>query len=102
MRPLRPGSPRPEIIVDDAALRLRDPATGSYVGMPGPFGRERVVMALATNGTGPVWIDPHRVVGDDGGVYLADPTGVLVGLPGVWVARMLDARWVEDTRRLGG
>lgn len=94
-------SARPEIIVDDRGVRLRD-RDGNYVGMPGPFGRERVIAALRTNKTrGPVALAaPELLVG--GGCYLGDPDGNLIGIPGVWVHRMLDARWVEDTRRLAG
>jgi hypothetical protein len=97
MRPLRPGSWRPELVVDDHAWRLYDPATQTFVGMPGPFGRERVVWALP-NGTGPTVLEPNKVVHDGGGFYLADPDNNLIGMPGLVVARMLMATRTEQTR----
>lgn len=101
MRPLRLGSWRPELIVDDHAFRLWDPVDQTYVGVPGPFGRERVVFALPFNGGGTP-SGPLRswVVHDNDGFHLADPDGNLVGRADVWIPRLLDARWTEDTRRL--
>lgn len=41
-------SRRPELVVDDHGRRLYDAATQSCVGLPGPFGRERLAQALPT------------------------------------------------------
>ena len=100
MHPLRPGSWRPELIVDDHARRLWDPVTDTYVGLPAPFGRERVVFALATNGTGPVQVTRAKVLHDDDGHHIAAPDGALLGQQSVWVHRMCYAGVVEDSRRL--
>lgn len=101
MRPLRRESARPELVVDDRAHRLRDPASGTYVGVPAPFGRERCLSTLPLD-PGPVWLAGPRVLHDPDGGYLADPSGTLVGFGAVIVDRMLTARWTEDTRRLAG
>ena len=106
MRALRHLSARPTVIVDQHFNRIGDPATGTQVGMAGPFGRERVVFALPLNGSvntnaqfqGP----PPTVLVDNHGNYIAGPDDTLVGIKGVWVARMMAARWTEDTRRLAG
>lgn len=102
MRPIRSLSARPELLLDVFGLRIVDPVTSTAVGIPGPSGRERVVEALPLNGspTGPVQLAPHLVVHDQGGYYIADPDGNLVGSQAIWVHRMLDARWTQDTRRL--
>ena len=100
MRPLRPGSWRPELVVDDHAHRLWDPTTGTYVGLPGPLGRERVIFALPTNGTGPIQVTRAKVLKDDDGAMIVDQNVTLLGQPGVWVHRMCYAGVVEDTRRL--
>jgi len=77
------------------------------VGHDGPRGRERVVFALPfdTHGNNRVpgfqYVAPH-VITDNHGNYLADANGTMVGVDGLWIPRMLAARWVEDTRRLGG
>jgi hypothetical protein len=98
---LRHPSPRPSVVVDPAAFGVVDPASGSLVGRPGPFGRERVMSALPLD-PGPALLSPPTVVHDPGSSYLADPDGALIGEPAVWVGRMLTARWTEDTRRLWG
>ena len=100
MRPLRPGSWRPELVVDENARWLYDPVSKTMVGFAGPLSRERVVTALPLEHGGPVLIDPQRVVSGADGFYLADPDGNLIGKDGLWVMRMLYARKVEDTRRL--
>lgn len=100
MRPLRPGSWRPLIIVDHRARRLKDPATGTYVGFEGPLSRERVVFALPINGQRPFQAKPPRVVHDHDGDYLGDPDGKLIGHAGFWITRLLPATKTEDTRRL--
>ena len=102
MKPLRPGSWRPELIVDDHAHRLADP-NGNYIGIPGPLGRERCIAALPIGGSGPVQLAPHIVVRDDDTHDIADPLRNLIGnQQAVWVMRMLYARWTLDTRRLSG
>jgi hypothetical protein len=100
MAPLRHLSARPQVVVDE-----RGRSTG--IGMPGPLGRERVVYALpfGTHGNDRVpgfQIDPPNVVVAVRSDYPADPNDVMIGSPGLWIARMLTARWTEDTRRLGG
>jgi hypothetical protein len=101
MQPLRHLSARPEILVDNQGVRLIDPDNGR-IGTPGPFGRERIVTALATNesGTGPRQIAPAAVMHDNAGFYLADPNGNLLGVTALTIHRMLSARWTQDTRRL--
>lgn len=101
-RALRTLSARPQLVVDDHARRITDStAVTVRVGIPGPFGRERVVAALPTNKTsGPVLLEPARVVCDSALCYLGDADGNMLGEPAVWVHRMAYARWVGDTRRL--
>jgi hypothetical protein len=41
-------------------------------------------------------------VRDPGAAYLADPDGAMIGVPGVWVNRMLVVVPTEDTRAMGG
>lgn len=101
MTVLRNPSWRPELVVDQGARRLVDQSDSITVGIGGPFGRERVVYAL------PLEEAPHVTVADklvrDASLgFLADPAGNLVGCEGLWICRMLTARWVEDTRRLAG
>ena len=96
---LRPPSDRPSVVVDPAAFGVVDPAS-TFVGRPGPLGRERVLFALPLE-PGPALLPPSTVVRDPGPAYLADPQASLVGVAGVWVNRMLTARFTEDTRRLG-
>ena len=96
MQHLRHPSSRPAVLLDPAAFGVLDPASATLLGRPGPFGRERVVFALPTE---PTLLSPPEVFRDPGSAYLADPDGALVGLPAVWVNRMLTARWTEDTRR---
>ena len=98
-RQLRPGSPRPELVVSDHAIGVADPTTGDRLGMPGPFGRNRIISALPLK-DGPVLLQPARVLHDSNGCYIADPDGNLVGMPAQRVSRMISARWTEDTRRL--
>jgi hypothetical protein len=103
MAQLRNLSSRPEILVDNQGFRLVD-AASSRIGTPGPLGRQRIVTAITLNEaeTGPVQLVPSTVTHDNELFYLADPAGNLIGDPGVWVHRMLYARWVQDTRRVSG
>jgi hypothetical protein len=102
-RTLRRPSKRPQLIVDQRNRSLADPVP-VRVGRQGPFGRERVVSALPLTETPNQWLRPHSVVHDQRSNYIADPQTYLIGNPplGVWVSRLLTARWVEDTRRLAG
>lgn len=98
MTALRNLSARPELLRDDDSSQIADPVP-QIVGVPGPFGRHRVVFALPM---GPVQLQPRVVLHDGNGAYLADPQGNLIGTDKVVVHRMLAARWTEDTRRLAG
>jgi hypothetical protein len=98
MEHLRDPSPRPSVVVDPAAFGVVAPADGSFVGLPGPLGRERVMSALPLD-PGPALLSPPTVVRDASSAYLADPDGALIGEAAVWVNRMLTARWTEATRR---
>jgi hypothetical protein len=102
MKPLRTPSARPELVADPRAYRIVDDPTQTTLGLQGPFGRARCQYALPVNESPQGWLEPHKVVHDGGGNYLADKDGNLVGRGGVYVSRMLAARWTEDTRRLGG
>ena len=99
MQSLRNLSARPTLLVDSFAFKVAD-ADGNLIGIAGPLGRQRLVSALPL-ADGPVTLEPAEVVHDADLAYLADPDGTLIGVPGVRVARLLDARWVLDTRRLG-
>ena len=100
MTQLRRLSPRPELLVADSAERIEDPGK-TQVGFRGsPLGRERVVFALALNGSGPVQVTfgEHSVHGD--GARLADPDGNVIGVSqSVWVHRMVYAPPTANTRR---
>lgn len=98
MDALRKLSSRPELLRDDHHGNVADPSP-NFVGVPGPWGRNRVVFALPLE---PVEIRPRLVVHDDDGFFLADPDGNLIGRDRIIVHRMLSARWTEDTRRLAG
>ena len=71
-------------MIDGPALRtVHDVVTQSDVGMPGPFGRERVVEALPSNkNRGAVQLAAAQVLHDAARCYLADPDGNLVGVDG--------------------
>lgn len=101
MKHLRNLSARPEFVVDGRGHRLVD--NGDRIGLPGPFGNERVVAALPTNKAGgPLTLAAPVVMHDHTLCYLGDADGTLVGTPGVVVHRMAYARWTADTRRLAG
>lgn len=91
---LRPPSPRPTVLVDDSARRATE------LTRPGPLGRERIVSCLPLD-PGPALLVPAVAIQDSSGVYLSDAEQALLGRAPVWVSRMLEARTVEDTRRLG-
>jgi hypothetical protein len=94
---LRPLSPRSELLVGGLA-RVVDPASAS-IGQSGPLGRIRMVVALPTNGTGPVNIAVPLLL-QNGLSYVADAVGNVIGsVPAVWVHRLLSAGTVTDTRR---
>jgi len=95
---MRATSARPELVVDTTARKLGDPPIpNTKVGLAGPFGRGRMLAALAL---APQWLRRHQVLDDGRGFYLGDPGGNLVGRGGVYVSRMLAASKVEDTRKL--
>ena len=100
MDQLRQLSSRPELLRDGASAQVSDQSSETLVGVPGPWGRQRVVAALPLGG-GPLVIVTPTVVSCDS-VALADPDGNVIGEPGIIVHRMLSARWTDDTRRLGG
>jgi hypothetical protein len=93
---------RPTVTVDARAGRVREPVIATFPGTPAAFGRARVVTALPTNGDGPVLAQRPTVVVDPS-AYVVDTSGSFPGgNSAVWIHRLLTARWVEDTRRLGG
>lgn len=94
---------RPTLTVDQNAVRVIgvEKPNPSYPGLPGPFGRQRIVTCLPTNGDGPVQVVP-AVVFADATAYLVDIDGNFVGSEPLFIHRLVSARWVEDTRRLGG
>lgn len=87
------------MVVDDVRRSVAD-SEAFKLGRPGPLGRMRMLFALPLD-PGPALLRPPTVVHDDRQAYLADADKNLVGFEAVWVSRMLEARWVEDTRRLG-
>lgn len=95
---------RPTLTVDELAGRVAEPVVDrTYPGDPGTFGQFRMVTCLPTNGSGPVMVAEPVVLGDLLS-YLGDPTdGSFVGEHGPqFIHRMVMARWVQNTRRLGG
>lgn len=104
MKPLRRESNRPGLLVDPHAQRTGDPsALTDRVGRPAPFGRERVLFALPLGKEQPpLAVAAELAVHDHDGAYVAAADGALIGRPGGWIARLLYARWTEDTRRLAG
>jgi hypothetical protein len=97
---LRQLSPRPELLVDARGGRVADMSAGR-VGVPGPFGRFRLVSALPLAQPPRQLVKP-LVVHDTLFGYLADPSGNLIGVPGVWAGRVIDARWTDNTRGIAG
>jgi hypothetical protein len=94
-------STRPELLLSPDPSRVVD-AQSATVGRQAQFGRARMLTALPLNSDGPVQIFPPVVLGSPLS-YLIDPDGNFVGERGAgFVHRLLTARWVEDTRRLGG
>jgi hypothetical protein len=108
----RTTSARPQLLVSPDPDRVVDAQRGSTstqpaqmratVGRQAQFGRARMLTALPLNADGPVQIYPPVVLASPLS-YLVDPDGNFVGERGAgFVHRLLTARWVEDTRRLGG
>ena len=102
-------SQRPTYVVDERGRRVVDEAKPfpalpdqKTIGMMLALGGFRMVTALPTNESGPVAVAPAVVFGS-ALAYLADVDGNLVGEHGAqFIHRMVSARWVENTRRLGG
>lgn len=61
-----------------------------------------MLSALPLGETPSQWIKPPLVVVSQRALPVGDATPERVGNPGVWVPRMLTARWTEATRRLAG
>lgn len=99
MQHLRHPSVRPAILADSAGFGVADSST-NLIGRNNPLGRERVLMALPLD-PGPQLLEPDELVRDSGAAYLADTSGAVIGGGPVRVSRMLSARLVGDTRRLG-
>ena len=109
--PIRHGTARPALIVDQWAKVLADPVSRTQVGRPGQtepmagiaiLGRERVVSALPCGLGLPVQLERPRVIVDPWGMRLRDPQGNYIGdRAGIWVNRLLGGMAVHDTRRLG-
>jgi hypothetical protein len=93
---------RPTVTVDERAGRVREPIIPTFPGTPATFGRHRVVTALPTNGDGPVLVKLPEMLRSPG-AYVVDVDGNFVGGgSAIYIHRLITARWVEDTRRLGG
>lgn len=69
------------------------------IGRSGPLGRERLLSCLPF-GEGPKQLVVPAILADATGGYVVDADGAQVGRPGMWVSRMLGARWVANTRGL--
>jgi hypothetical protein len=89
-------SARPELIVDFRDASIAD-ENRDRVGMPGPFGRSRIISTLAMAPA--LLVRPQMLSGADGGL-VADPDGFYLGTPGVRVNRMISVAKTADTRRL--
>lgn len=107
---LRVPTSRVELIVDNNGNALID--TGVLYGLfqkpgiRGLFGNDqllatRIVDALPLNKSHSVQVAPVELLRDNGGCYLADPNGNLIGVDGVFVHRMIYAERVWDMRRFG-
>lgn len=100
---------RNTLVVDERGRRVVDEAKPfpavpdqKTVGIQSGWGRQRIVTALPTNEAGPVMAMPAVVFADALG-YLTDIDGNFVGEHSAgFIHRLVYARWVEDTRRLGG
>lgn len=100
MKPLRDLSARPELVVDEHGQRVGDVTDRSSVGLQGPFGRERCLYALPLGGVGAQQYAGATLLRDEDSSQVADPDSFVVGTEGLWISRLLTARWTEDTRRL--
>lgn len=95
----RHTSPRPDILVDQGSAFAPDLLPGA-IGRAATIGRDRVVAALPL-GDGPRLLVEPTVIVDAHGGYVVDAAGGWLGRSPVWVSRMLSARFVDDTRRIG-
>jgi hypothetical protein len=103
--PLRTPSARPTLIVDSRSRSLSDADTPipNRIGRAGPFGRSRVVYALPITENPLQWVKPNTLLVDPRAGAVSDPALDLIGKDkGVYIGRLLTARWTEDTRRLAG
>jgi hypothetical protein len=102
VKQLRNISARPQLVVDSRRRdAVYDTVTQSRVGLPGPFGRERLIEALPTNkNAGPLQLVAAEALHDSAVFYLGDPDGNLIGVAPLWVHRCLAASTTVDTRRL--
>ena len=97
--PLRTSSARPLFLVDARSSSVgldTDPAV--IVGMPGPWGRQRIVSAMMMNEP-PRWIVPSLALKSRSD-FIGLPDGTLIGANGLWCNRILSATIAGDTRRL--
>jgi len=91
---LRPGSPRPEILVGALSDQVVDPLAQPFtsrIGLPALLAPGRLVYALPLNDTGPVTIRGTRTLVDTGSALVSDPDGSLVG----WSAKVVVHRLVQ-------
>jgi hypothetical protein len=90
---------RPTLLVDSSGKSVGQP-TIDRIGVSGPLGRPRIVSAIPLK-DGPRLVQPARVLHDDDGAFLGDPSGNIIGdIQQVWVSRILMATRTPDTRRL--
>jgi hypothetical protein len=103
MTNLRPLSSRPEVLVDGTRGAATVDPQQNFIGIAALLGRGRLLYALPTNGSVPMPTVPRMVLHGLDHCYPADPAGNMIGERNeLWIARMLAARWTEDTRRLAG
>jgi hypothetical protein len=102
MDPLRKNSSRPELLIDSRAGTVQAPSDLSRVGLAGPFGRARCLYALPLSETPAQFVQPATLLTDSQAGHPADPGNAVIGLPAIWIPRLLTARWTEDTRRIAG
>ena len=90
---------RPTLLVD------RDQSSVSAVdlsriGRAAPWGRERVLAALKLNNNPPRINIQAQALADPDRVCLRDPDGGIIGAPGLWIQRLIQATRTRNTRGL--